>query len=171
MADISACIPLTIPTLHFSCGLVTAKGCIRYGSFYNQYRNPPQNRLCRCSLKTGTKPIRGFSGYSTHSDSGKVARIHGISHRAVLACPLFGGGVCGACPTPLTARGTPCVRRGLWGLPPCACPCGCVCGLSKRKGRGRSAPALLAVSCAVSPVWRSVRGGSAPPLLLSPVSA
>lgn len=45
VADISACIPLTIPTLHFSCGLVTAKGCIRLGNLYNQYRNPPQTQI------------------------------------------------------------------------------------------------------------------------------
>lgn len=45
VADISAYIPLTIPTLHFSCGLVTAKGCIRQGNLYNQYRNPPQTQI------------------------------------------------------------------------------------------------------------------------------
>ena len=30
VTDISVCIPQAIPTLHFSCGLVTAIGCIRY---------------------------------------------------------------------------------------------------------------------------------------------
>ena len=56
-----------------------------------------------------------------------------------------GGGAAGSCPAPLTARGVPC-GGGAAGSCPLALavcrPCGCVCGLSKKKGRGRCAPAL-----------------------------
>ena len=104
VADISACIPQTIPTLHFSCGLVTAKGCIRQGTFLIISQSA-FTQIAPVSPQNRRLPIRGFSGYPTHSDSGKVARILGISHRAVLACPLFNGvaavwAALGRCPAP-----------------------------------------------------------------------
>ena len=55
-------------------------------------------------------------------------------------CTLCAAGSVGSCPTPLTARGVPCVRRGLWGI-----PCGCGWSVQKKRA-GAFCPRL---SCGV----------------------
>ena len=81
------------------------------------------------------------NGHQSVTLAGQKPRFAPLTARGV-PC---GGGAAGAVPAPLTARGVPC-GGGAAGSCPLALavcrPCGCVCGLSKKKGRGRCAPAL-----------------------------
>ena len=130
VADISAYIPLTIPTLHFSCGLVTAIGCIRYGLF----RTAALNRII---------PVRplGITSY----DDADTYRRHQImcssgaykarSVKTMTRPAMFVWRRVCAVLSPYTAGGVPLPRWAVWICPrrrPCPCP--------KRKAGRRSVP-------------------------------
>ena len=153
VADISAYIPLTIPTLHFSCGLVTAIGCIRYGLF----RTAALNRIIPVR-PLGITSYDDADTYRRHqimcsSGAYKARSVKTMTRPAMFVwrrvCAVLSPYTAGGVPlprwavwrrvcavlSPYTAGGVPLPRWAVWICPrrrPCPCP--------KRKAGRRSVP-------------------------------